>query len=227
MSDEPSLKPVIWVGSSRKDLREFPEPIQDHMGYALYVAQRGGKHRDAKAVRGFGGAGVVEIIEDYRGDTFRAVYTLRFARAVYVLHAFQKKSKTGRETPRRDIDLIKQRLREAELCQGDEAMSKKRYEFGSRNVFKDIGVPNAEEHLVKAQLVFKIDAIMKQRRLKQVEAAELFGVRQPDVSKMLRGEFRQFSVERLLRFLVALDQDVEIVVKPHQDRKNAPALQVY
>jgi phage-related protein/predicted XRE-type DNA-binding protein len=227
MSDEPSLKPVIWVGSSRKDLREFPEPIQDHMGYALYVAQRGGKHRDAKAVRGFGGAGVVEIIEDYRGDTFRAVYTLRFARAVYVLHAFQKKSKTGRETPRRDIDLIKQRLREAELCQGDEAMSKKRYEFGSRNVFKDIGVPNAEEHLVKAQLVFKIDAIMKQRRLKQVKAAELFGVRQPDVSKMLRGQFRQFSVERLLRFLVALDQDVEIVVKPHQDRKNAPALQVY
>ena len=106
-------------------------------------------------------------------------------------------------------------------------MSKKRYEFGSRNVFKDIGVPNAEEHLVKAQLVFKIDVIMKKRRLKQVEAAELFGVRQPDVSKMLRGEFRQFSVERLLRFLVALDQDVEIVVKPHHDKKNAPALQVF
>jgi predicted XRE-type DNA-binding protein len=94
-------------------------------------------------------------------------------------------------------------------------------------VFKDIGVPNAEEHLVKAQLVFQIDAIMKDRGLKQVEAADLFGVRQPDVSKMLRGEFRQFSVERLLRFLVALDQDVEIVVKPHRDRNNAPALQVF
>jgi predicted XRE-type DNA-binding protein len=106
-------------------------------------------------------------------------------------------------------------------------MSKKGYESGDRNVFKDIGVPNAEEHLVKAQLVFKIDTIMKKRQLKQVEAAELFGVRQPDVSKMLRGEFRQFSVERLLRFLVALDQDVEIVVKPHHDRKNAAALQVY
>src|SRR5476651_2191546 len=89
---------------------------------------------------------------------------------------------------------------------------------GSRNVFKDIGVPNAEEHLVKAQLVFKIDAILKKRGLKQVEAGELFGVRQPDVSKMLRGEFRQFSVERLLRFLVALDHDVEIVVKPHRNR---------
>jgi predicted XRE-type DNA-binding protein len=111
---------------------------------------------------------------------------------------------------------------------GDEAMSnKKGYETGSRNVFKDIGVPNAEEHLVKAQLVFKIDTIIKDRGLKQVEAAGLFGVRQPDVSKMLRGEFRQFSVERLLRFLVALDQDVEIVVKPHRDRNNAPALQVF
>jgi predicted XRE-type DNA-binding protein len=106
-------------------------------------------------------------------------------------------------------------------------MNKKKCEIGSRNVFKDLGLPNAEEHLVKAQLVFKIDTIMKKRRLKQVEAASLFGVRQPDVSKMLRGDFRQFSVERLLRFLVALDQDVQIVVKPHHNRKNAPALQVF
>jgi len=105
-------------------------------------------------------------------------------------------------------------------------MSKKRKQAGSLNVFKDLGVPNADEHMVKAQLVFKIDSIMKERRLKQVEAAALFGVRQPDISMMLRGEFRQFSVERLLRFLVALDQDVEIVVKPHRDRSNAPALHV-
>jgi phage-related protein len=107
------IKPVVWVGSSRKDLCEFPEPVQNHVGYALYVAQRGGKHRDATPLAGFGGAGVVEIVNDYRGDTFRAVYSLRYAGRVYVLHAFQKKSKTGRETPRRDIDLIKQRLREA------------------------------------------------------------------------------------------------------------------
>ena len=105
-------------------------------------------------------------------------------------------------------------------------MRKRKYETGSRNVFKDLGVPNADEHLVKAQLVFKIDTIMKERRLKQVEAAALFGVRQPDISMMLRGEFRQFSVERLLRFLVALNQDVEIVVKPHRGRSNAPALHV-
>jgi phage-related protein len=114
MTPEASFKPVIWVGSSRKDLRAFPEPVQDHVGYALYVAQRGGKHRDAKTLSGFGGAGVVEVVTDFRGDTFRAVYTLRYAGAVYVLHAFQKKSKTGRETTRRDIELIQQRLREAE-----------------------------------------------------------------------------------------------------------------
>jgi predicted XRE-type DNA-binding protein len=103
---------------------------------------------------------------------------------------------------------------------------KKRSETGTGNVFKDIGVPNAEEHFVKAQLVFKIDTILKKRGLKQVEAADLFGVHQPDVSKMLRGDFRQFSVERLLRFLVALDHDVEIVVKPHRSRNDAAAIQV-
>ncbi len=81
---------------------------------ALYVAQRGGKHRDSKALAGFAGAGVVEVVKDFRGDTFRAVYTVRYRGVIYVLHAFQKKSKTGRETPRRDIDLIKQRLSEAE-----------------------------------------------------------------------------------------------------------------
>jgi len=114
MTDEPPFKPVVWIGSSRKDLREFPDIVQDHVGYALYVAQQGGKHRDTKPLSGLGGAGVVEIIKDYRGDTFRAVYTLRYQGAVYVLHVFQKKSKTGRETPRRDTELIKQRLREAE-----------------------------------------------------------------------------------------------------------------
>jgi predicted XRE-type DNA-binding protein len=107
-------------------------------------------------------------------------------------------------------------------------MNKKGYEPdpGTRNVFKVLGVPNADEHMVKAQLVEKIYAILKGRGLKQAETAQLFGVSQPDVSRMLRGDFRQFSVERLLRFLLALDQDVEIVVKPRRDTKNAPVLHV-
>jgi phage-related protein len=114
MADDAPLKPVIWIGASLRDLREFPAPVQDHMGYALYVAQRGGKHQDAKVLSGFGGAGVLEVIKDYRGDTFRAVYTLKYAGTVFVLHAFQKKSRSGRQTPRGDIALIQQRLCEAE-----------------------------------------------------------------------------------------------------------------
>src|SRR5258705_12614026 len=99
-------------------------------------------------------------------------------------------------------------------------------EQGSGNVFTDIGLPNADEHLIKAQLVTKIGGLMKARGLKQVAAAKLFGVTQPDVSNMLRGDFRQFSVERLMRFLVILGQDVEIVVKPHLSRRTSPQLRV-
>jgi predicted XRE-type DNA-binding protein len=100
------------------------------------------------------------------------------------------------------------------------------HEKSSGNVFADIGLPDAADHLVKAKLVFKIDMLMRERGLRQVDAATLFGVKQPDVSKMLRGDFRQFSVERLMRFLVALGQDVEIVVRPHLDADVAPELHV-
>ena len=92
----------------------FPEAVQDHIGYTLYVAQTGGRHRDTKPMTGLGGGHVIEVIKDHRGDTFRAVYTVHFAHAVYVLHAFQKKSKSGIATPRRELELIKKRLREAE-----------------------------------------------------------------------------------------------------------------
>ena len=108
------LKPLIWVRASLKDFREFPDSVKDDMGYALYIAQQGGKHIDAKPLKGFGGAGVVEVVGDYRGDTFRTIYTVRLAGAVYVLHAFQKKSKTGRKTPENEIELVKRRLIQAE-----------------------------------------------------------------------------------------------------------------
>jgi len=109
-------KPLIFVGSSRKDLREFPEDVQHVVGFALLAAQRGGKHPDAKPLKGtgdFSGADILEVVEDWRGNTYRAVYTVRYRGAVYVLHAFQKKSKQGVKTPQADIKLIKQRLRDA------------------------------------------------------------------------------------------------------------------
>ena len=114
MTDEPPLKSVMWIGSSRKDLRALPDPVQDKVGYALYVAQRGGKHRAAKTLTGFGGAYVQEIVVDYDRDTCRAVYTVRFAERIYVLHVFKKKSKSGIATPRNDLDLIERRLRQAQ-----------------------------------------------------------------------------------------------------------------
>jgi phage-related protein len=120
MIDHIQLKPVIWLGSTRRDFRVMPAAVKSDMGYALYLAQQGEKHRNAKPLKGFGGAAVVEIVDDYRGDTFRCVYAVRFADSVYVLHVFQKKSKKGRETPKPDKALIEQRLREAErLAKGD------------------------------------------------------------------------------------------------------------
>ncbi len=110
----PPLKPLVWVGSSGKDFREFPDLVKDDMGYALFVAQQGGKHIKAKVLHGFGGAGVVEIVADHRGDTFRTIYTVKLAGRVYVLHAFQKKSKTGSKTPKNEIELIEARLKQAE-----------------------------------------------------------------------------------------------------------------
>ena len=108
------LKPVLWIGSSRADLASLPEDVKDLFGYALYLAQRGGKHPDSKPLRGFGGAGVLEIMEDHGGDTYRAVYTVRLAGRIYVLHVFQKKSKAGIKTPKFEIDLIRSRLKRAE-----------------------------------------------------------------------------------------------------------------
>ena len=108
----PALKPVIWLGDSLRELKTFPAAVQDEMGYAIYLAQRGDRHVSAKPLKGLG-AGVLEVVTDHRGNTFRSVYTLRFADRVYVLHAFQKKSKSGIATPKADIELIKQRLKQA------------------------------------------------------------------------------------------------------------------
>jgi len=107
-------KPLFWVGSSKKDLKGFPDPVQDACGFALWLAQTGQKHLDAKPLKGFKGAGVLEVVADHRGNTYRAVYTVRFAKAVYVLHAFQKKSKKGMKTPKQEIALVEKRLKTAE-----------------------------------------------------------------------------------------------------------------
>ena len=111
--EKPTVKPLEWVGSSRADLKRFPEPVRKEVGHALHLVQAGETPHQAKPLRGFGGRGVLELVEHHDGNTYRAVYTVRFLEAVYVLHTFQKKSKKGIATPKQDIDLIKRRLRTA------------------------------------------------------------------------------------------------------------------
>ena len=108
------MKRLIWVGSAKDDLAELPDEVQDVFGYALYLAQVGDKHPDAKPLKGFSGAGILEVIENHAGDTYRAVYTVTFSTVVYALHVFQKKSTRGIATPKREIELIRKRLAWAE-----------------------------------------------------------------------------------------------------------------
>ena len=108
-------RPLEWIGSSRKDLVALPGEVVDVFGFALHLAQIGRKHEQAKPLQGFGSAGVLEIVEDRRGNTYRAVYTVRFAVRVFVPHVFQKKSKSGISTPKSDLDLIRSRLKAAAL----------------------------------------------------------------------------------------------------------------
>ena len=113
------IKRIEWVGSSRKDIRALPDEVRDSFGYALYVAQQGGRAANVKPLRGFSGASVLEVVEDNDGDTYRAVYTVRFSDAIYVLHVFQKKSKRGTQTPAHEMDVIRERLRAVEAHHRD------------------------------------------------------------------------------------------------------------
>jgi phage-related protein len=110
LDEKSARRPLFWEGSAKKDFKQFPTAVQKDMGVALFVVQLGGTPPAAKPWKGLG-AGVYELIEDHRGDAYRAVYTVRIADSIHVLHAFQKKSKSGIKTPKSDVDLIGQRLK--------------------------------------------------------------------------------------------------------------------
>jgi phage-related protein len=110
-----SERPLIWIGSSKKDLMELPIQVRKFFGHALHFAQMGEQHTAAKVLKGFGGAGVLELVEDDADGTYRAVYTVRFKESVFVLHCFQKKSKSGIATPKKEMDVIAARLKVAEM----------------------------------------------------------------------------------------------------------------
>ena len=109
-----TIRPLVWMGSSKRDYRAFPEDVKGSFGFALYLAQTGGRALHAKPFKSLGG-GVVELVQDYDKGTYRAIYTIRFSGTVYVLHAFQKKSKRGIGTTRQDVEMVRRRLRDAEM----------------------------------------------------------------------------------------------------------------
>lgn len=125
VEEQPALRPLIWVGTTLKDLKAFPDEVKRVMGYAMHLAQNGEKHPDAKPMKGFGGAGVLEVVDDFDGDAYRAVYTVKFGGTVYALHAFQKKSRKGIKTSAADIEKVKQRLRLAEDIHARRAAAEK------------------------------------------------------------------------------------------------------
>jgi predicted XRE-type DNA-binding protein len=166
---------------------------------------------------------VTEIVDDYDGDTYRAVYTVRFAGVVYLLHAFQKKSKKGRAMPKRDADLIASRFKialpadirlQAGIQLKSKLMTDARVTRSSGNVFADLGLPDAEELLLKAQVATLIGNRIERLGLSQADAAVRIGTTQPNVSNIVTGRLDRFSLEKLLFFVRGLGQDVEIKVRP-------------
>jgi len=158
------------------------------------------------------------MMSDHQGDTYRTVYSLRLQHAVYVLRAFQKKSKRGIETAQQDMELIRQRLKraeelDAEAASGGEMSGKIKFERSSGNVFADLGIPRPAEALAKARLALEIERTIRKRGLTQARAGEILEIDQPKVSALRNGRLSGFSVERLIRFLNALNRDVEIVVR--------------
>jgi predicted XRE-type DNA-binding protein/phage-related protein len=214
--NEQEPKPVRWVGRSRDDPKSFPRDVQRRVGGALWDAQIGLKAPYAKPLKGFGSAGVLEIVDDFDGDTYRAVYTVRFAHVVYVLHAFSEEIEAGRGDAESRVGPDCAAAKKGE--RGLRPMAKKREAKiavtpSSGNVFADLGFPEPAEELAKAKLASRIRLILKDRHLTQVAAAELMGIDQPKVSALLNGRLANFSSERLMRLLTALGQDVDIVIR--------------
>jgi len=211
----PGEKPLFWIGSSKRDLLAMPDPVVRQMGAALSVAQYGGKHPDARPWKGLG-SGVFEVVSDYKTDTFRAGYVVRFEHALYVLHCFQKKSPSGTRTAKTDVEMIERRLKAAQEItrrgMAKQAKSVNKVVASSGNVFADLGLPDAAELDTKVRLAVAINRLLESRRLTQAAAPTALSINQPKISALKHYKLEGFSVERLMTFLTALGSDIEIRV---------------
>ena len=215
---EPPSRPLVWMGRSKEDISGLPGPVKASFGHRLRLDQQGRPVPDAKALAMFG-AGVVELREGFDGNVFRTVYVVSLRKAVYVPHAFMKKSRSGIALPKPDAALIEARLKRADLGCGGLTMDDITFEEGSGDVFADLGFSAVEagELTVKSTLITAISDTIRQRKLTQ-KAAALCLTDQPTLSKVLRGRMESVTIDRLATWLTALGRTVEIRVRPFDHR---------
>jgi predicted XRE-type DNA-binding protein len=211
------------VGSSKKDLRSFPVAVRSEIGQSLFEAQLGEYRRNAKPLKGFSGvlefATALTVIPPDRLHNAPGGRPARVSEKIHPRICYAARSR------RPGPAALARRQGYSQGNKGRPIMSTKKklpaHDVGSGNIFADLGLPNAEVHQLKAALVVQLKRLMADREMTQIEAAKLVDMRQPDLSKLLRGQFKLVSVEKLLRMLTAFDQDVEITVKPHRKRGEA------
>lgn len=207
-------KELRWVGRSKEELGALPREVQRAFGYALWLAQIGEKHPRAIPLKGFGGAGVLEVVEDDAAGTYWGMYTVRFAEVVYALLFFQKKSHRGVRTDKRLIDLLRQRLREAETDHDQREKRTMTVTVSGGNVFADLGFPNPDEEMAKARLALAITKAIRAKGLTQEQAAQLLGTTQSQISNIGRGKFGNITYDKLFDYLNRLGYTVEINIAP-------------
>ncbi|MDQ6717693.1 MAG: XRE family transcriptional regulator [Gemmatimonadota bacterium] len=230
------LKPIEWIGGSKKSLDGMPSEIKKFFGWALLDVQYGDTPDGAKLF----GEGlpheIWKIAEDHDGNTYRAAYMVKFPEIVYVLDVFMKKSKSGIKTPQADKNRVLERFKAAKrhydenhLKRHNQVMERKtkrktyvngiEIEHGSGNVFEDLGFPDAAERLAKAELARLVRNIIREKSWTQAHAAGVLGIAASDMSDLVRGKLDRFSQERIARFLNSLDMDVRIQVAPRRAGK--------
>ena len=209
----------------------FPSPVQREIGNALGLAQFGGKHANAKPWKGEG-PGVFEVVDDFDGDTWRAVYTVRFRYVVSYCTRSRKNRRAAAEPPHcielsRVIDMSRIRIMRTVMARASASKAKARdITRGSGNVFADLGFPDAEERQTKLRLAYALNTILDKQHLAQAAAAARLGLNQPKVSALRNYKLEGFSVERLMTLLNALDQDVEIVIRAKPRSRAAARISV-
>ena len=212
--ERPVLRPLVWLGDSKGNLQGFPKGAQKLLGDELQLIQFGGMPKDAKPFKGVG-SGVFEIALRYDAEAYRTVLAVQLGKKIYVLHAFQKKSKKGIETAKHDVDLIKRAIRRSDRSWPVSTKRRKstRVEVGSGNVFADLGLKDADQLMARSQIGVHVFQILEHKRLKQREIASILGIAQSDVSHLMNGHFSRFTTDKLLDFLRRLNRKVIIKVR--------------